>query len=43
LILAIQTGCFAPGYKFNAKMTGVLFCLLCLWLKIQATCLADGR
>ena len=26
-ILAIKTGCFAPGGKFNAKSTAVLFCL----------------
>jgi hypothetical protein len=29
--------------KFNAKITGVLFCLFGLWPKIQATCFAGGR
>jgi len=36
LILAIKTGCFAPGGKINAKRTAVLFCLFGLWPKIQA-------
>ena len=43
IILAIKTGCFATGGKFNAKRTAVLFCLFGLRPKIQATCFAGGR
>jgi len=43
LILAKQTACLARGSKFNAKITGVRFCLCGLWPKIQATCFAGGR
>jgi hypothetical protein len=41
LILAFQTGCSAPGCKFNLKST-TCFCLFGLWPKIQATRYAGG-